>query len=1292
MASLFIALYRFFQARKFWLFTLVLLSTLLAGITVFQQLQLNENIEKVIPLDAGIQKVNRAYQNTKFSDELIVLLQAQDSSQQIEPDALIDFGDSLVASFTQIDSQYIRSIRYTLSNNAINELYDLFYQQLPLFLTTKDYEALEERLDSVGIQKALRGVYKNLISPAGFVLKDKLLADPLGLAGLALKQLENLQIEGNYSLYKQRVMSADQQHLLLFISPSNGAAATGENAKLLAALDQQIALVEAQFEQEFAARYFGGVAVSVANAEQIKTDINYTVVAALLLLLPFIALFFRQIWVPILLFLPVAFGALMGLLTLVLLKDNISAISLGVGAILLGIALDFSLHVLIHFRAEQDIKKTLKAIATPTIMSSLTTSSAFLCLLYMSSEALRDLGIFAAVAVFSAALAALILLPHLLKKTTKPSTKTTKSWLDRFSETAPHQNKWLKGLALAATILFACFYTSVEFEDDTNSINFMPEQLAQTDQQLQALSGEAIRSSYVVTTAPSLEAALEANKAATTILDELQTKGQLQRYASAQHFLPPKSTQIEHIEAWNEFWTRAKKDSLQQQLIREGANTFKFKPKTFQAFYDLLERKFEPVPLNTFAQLQNTALSEYISDKGDQYSIISILKLDPQHKAAVYAAFQDLPNTTIFDKQFIADRFAANLKTDFSKLVNWSFVVVFLILLVAFGRLELALLTILPVLLSWVWTLGIMGLLGLKLNLVNVIICTFIFGLGIDYSIFITKGLLHDYKYGTQSLAAYKTSILLSALTTLCGMGVMIFAQHPALFSIASLSIIGLSSILLLTFIVQPFLFSIFITNRKHKKLPPYTLLNIVSTTIAYTYFLLGCLVLTTLSYLLSITPFRKQTKKHLLHRLIRASSATLIHLMFNVRKVYIDRDKLYLDKPAMIIANHQSFLDIMMILMLHPKIVLMTNNWVWRSPIFGRFIQFADFYPSDAGAENSIEHLRPLVQQGYSIMVFPEGTRSKTGLLNRFKKGAFFIAEQLGLDIQPIIFHGTGDCIRKNDFLVHGTTVTMKFLDRISPYEQSWGTTYAARTKSISRHFKQAYTQLQKEQATPAFFEDRLIKNYIYKGPVLEWYTRVKVRLEDRYELFHELIPRNATITDIGCGYGIMSNMLALCSPDRSILGIDYDKEKIKVAQEGFLASEKVQFVAADATTYSLEPSDVFLISDMLHYLPPQEQEALIIKCLQLLPREGCLIIRDGDRDLEDRHKGTEWTERFSTAIFSFNKTQQELSFLSGKKIEALAHSQGFRVKRIDRTQKTSNIVFVLHRRAQNGQAKAVK
>ena len=122
-------------------------------------------------------------------------------------------------------------------------------------------------------------------------------------------------------------------------------------------------------------------------------------------------------------------------------------------------------------------------------------------------------------------------------------------------------------------------------------------------------------------------------------------------------------------------------------------------------------------------------------------------------------------------------------------------------------------------------------------------------------------------------------------------------------------------------------------------------------------------------------------------------------------------------------------------------------------------------------------------------------------------------------------------------------------------------------------------------ELEKPRYFRRKLIGNYLFKGPVLEWNTRIRLFRERDFELIHNNVPREASITDIGCGYGLISYLLCFTSVKRKILGIDHDSEKIQLARNCISKNDRINFVAADPVTYSYERSDVFLLNDIMNF-----------------------------------------------------------------------------------------------------------
>src|SRR5690606_34397453 len=124
-------------------------------------------------------------------------------------------------------------------------------------------------------------------------------------------------------------------------------------------------------------------------------------------------------------------------------------------------------------------------------------------------------------------------------------------------------------------------------------------------------------------------------------------------------------------------------------------------------------------------------------------------------------------------------------------------------------------------------------------------------------------------------------------------------------------------------------------------------------------------------------------------------------------------------------------------------------------------------------------------------------------------------------------------------------------------------------------------FAALSAELETTDYMRMPLIHRYIFKGPVLEWYMRVKLNLEKDYRFFNEIVPRDARIIDVGCGYGFLSGMLALTSSGRTITGVDYDEEKIMMARNAFLDRPSVSFRCMDIAKEELPEGDVYIFSD---------------------------------------------------------------------------------------------------------------
>ena len=1283
MTQFFIGLYDYFERHKI-LFYLSLISCVLLMGFFALQVRFEENITQFFPDTKDSQNTIKVFDNLKIKDKIIIMLSSADTCHQVEPDSLIEAAGQLQQTLTEkAGGTLIKGIFAQVDQSLIGGATDFVYEHLPLFLTDTDYQRFDSLLTEKGIQATMQKNYTNLLSPAGIALRSYILRDPLGLGSEALKHLQDFQLEANYEIYDEHIFSKDGSTLLMFITPVFSTGSTGKNDELIKILEEELQHVQGE-SPTIRAEYFGGPSVGVYNARQIKKDTILTSSLALLIIIVFISLVFKRKRSIPLIITPVLFGGLFALFLIFFIKGSISAIAVGAGSAVMGIALSYSIHMLAHQNHVSTVQQLIKEIAYPLTVGSFTTIGAFMGLIFTSSDLLRDFGLFASLALVGTTLFCLIYLPHFLKGQADVKQGRVLRIIEKINAYSYEKNKWLVGGILLITVI--CLFTSqkVGFNNDMMSLNYEPQHLKQSEEKLMQLFDSDEKTVLFVSVGKDMNQATETYAITNQKLSTLKDQGLIKDYASASQFLISPQEQQLRLKRWKDYWTDEKQQQIRKQL-ETAATEYRFRPGSFDPFYQWLNQPFGEYHYTAQEDdLSGKLLNEWQTSADSITMLISQIRISDQNKETVYQNFSKTQDVVIFDRSYFANKWVSAINDDFYLILYISSFLIFFALWFSYGRIELTLMSFLPMLVSWVIILGLMGILGIEFNIINIILSTFIFGIGDDFSIFIMDGLQNKYRTGQKVLNSHKTAIFFSAFTTVVGMGALVFAKHPALQSISLISILGMIAVVLVAYTIQPLIFRFFIAGPASKGLPPYTLIGLIRTVLLFLLFFIGCIFLRVLIAVLYLVPVRKSSKQRLVCRLIQITCKGILLLATAVKKEHINKANERFQHPAIIIANHQSFIDILVLLSLSSKILMVTNHWVWHSPFFGAIIRYVDFYYIGEGYEQYMERMRKKVKEGYSIAIFPEGTRTYNGKMKRFHKGAFYLAETLQLDILPILLYGNNKIIAKaQPFNIRKGIIYTEILPRIPADDLSFGTTYQERTKRISAYMKEGYAHICREKNTtdnPAFYE-ALIQNYIYKGPVVEWYIRIKVKMERNYRLFNRLIPAQGQITDIGCGFGPLCYMLSLLSEDREILGIDYDEDKIALAQHGWLRNEYLQFRHGNALEYPLPESDVFILNDMLHYMSYEHQRTLLLKCADRLRSQGMIIIRDGNSANTSKHRLTRFTELLSTRIFNFNRTTGELYFTTETQLREIAVTCGMNVEIIPNDKYTSNTIYIFRK-----------
>ena len=222
--------------------------------------------------------------------------------------------------------------------------------------------------------------------------------------------------------------------------------------------------------------------------------------------------------------------------------------------------------------------------------------------------------------------------------------------------------------------------------------------------------------------------------------------------------------------------------------------------------------------------------------------------------------------------------------------------------------------------------------------------------------------------------------------------------------------------------------------------------------------------VMTPMIYIyLSIGKITEQ-KKYNLHRIIQfmAKFVLLRHKIPGIRYTQANIAGEDFSRPSVIICNHQSHLDLVPLLAVSEKIIVLTADWVWNNPIYKYAIRNAEFLPASSGVDNILPQLKSLVERGYSIAVYPEGTRSPDCTVGRFHQGAFYLAQTLDIDVLPLVLYGSGRALPKKGRLIRKWPMHMEIDPRISPEAlRQKGETLREQASYMRQYYKDRYARL---------------------------------------------------------------------------------------------------------------------------------------------------------------------------------------------------------------------------------------
>ena len=1113
-------------------------------------LNYKEDISDFLPLDEDNQTALSVYQDISGANNIYAIIASNDSTN-IDQQELVDGVETFVGNLQESDSLHlVAEITKEVDMDRMMEVAQSVYSNIPYFLTDDDFIRIDSLLSQPDyVQNQLAEDKQLLLFPSSSILSQNISRDPLNLFTPVLNRLQNGGMSIDYETYDSYILSPDGTKAIAIIKSSFGANESEYNSRLVDLLENAADYTESE-NSNLDVHVIGGPAIAVANASQIKKDSVLAVCIAGILILALLIYVFRNARNILLIVVSVGWGWLFAMGGIALYYDSVSIIVIGIASVILGIAINYPLHLIDHLKDSEHPRAALKEIIAPLVTGNITTVGAFLCLVPLNAPALHDLGLFSSLLLIGTILFVLIFLPHVVK-TRKVGQKPLPEprLITRISSITLENNKWVVWSVLLLTVVFGYFSLKTEFDSDMRNINYMTEEQKADFNYFRELFNESsdTETVYVVSSSDNWDDALEQIRIVDKSIDSLVSAGVASRNNAVSDFLTSKNVQQSKIERWNTLITKHR-NILTDELAKAALNGG-FSPDAFEDFNSIIGAEYSPKDFNEFKDLVSTVFVGNVSEdsKTGRKSLVQTLSVRPQDIQKAKGAIENNKEFggLFFDVKSMNGSIANTLSDDFNYIGIACGCIVFFFLWFSFGSIELAIVSFLPMAVSWIWILGIMGILGIKFNIVNVILATFIFGQGDDYTIFMTEGLSYEFAYRKKLLASYKNSIVVSALIMFIGIGTLIFAKHPALRSLGEVTVVGMLSVVLMAYLFPPLAFNWLVRQNGRVRYRPVTLKKILCTIYCTVIFMTQLVSAYILGFFLFVLTKPTAAKRSLFHRYNCSVFRWDIKRMAGIQFSFKNESNEDFKKPAVIICNHQSLLDAFCMMFINPKIILIANEHIRVNPLIRLIFKWSDFISVKEGKDNIADELKPLIEEGYSVAIFPEGERpqSTDNKIGRFHKGAFFMAETLQLDIVPVYFGGIVELMPKGSALTNGGPMYIEVGERI-PLEklQSLGS-LTEQAKVIRHHYQEKTAEIRREIFTPNVLSDIVYDKYRYKGRDIEKEAKQNLKIILNNSRSLQNIRNEQVLVIDNSGQGELALMLSLMYQDKKIFA--YEKEE---------------------------------------------------------------------------------------------------------------------------------------------------
>jgi predicted exporter len=757
----------------------IIVGTLL-GVLFMIRLPMAEDVTVMLPdSDTEFVASYRLLDAAPFTRNVLIDLEAQHSDQ-------VPLLTETVQRLTErLDPPLISRVIGNMSAETGVQLLDWLYAHLPQLFTEQDANALAVKIAPEQVAQALQDDVHALTGPEGVWLRKWLGKDPLGFRSQAFRKLSSVAMLPDARIEGGFLVDPTGRHTLLVAETPVAMGDSRGGEQLLQYLDK---VISETVPNEIRAHVVCAHRYTVANARTIKRDL-VTVFAVSSVALVGIFLVLLRHWRALFVFVAPCLGVLAAVLLTAALFGRISAITVGFGAVLLGISDDYGLHVFFALRRRQcEPAQAMARLAVPEAVSWATTVGVFVVLLWSGIPIQRQLAVFSIAGLTVTLGLAFLWLPHWVCGG-RPN-----QWLS-LPSAGNLERRWIGAvwLVLTVALLPVCF--RVQFDGDLRKVGVVPKDVLADEHCIRDVWADPRGRGLVVVQSDDVESALRTNEEVYAQLADFWAPGQ---FVSLAPLLPSRDTQLANLARWKQFWKEpGRLEQLKENLSTQGRKLH-FVEGAFDPFLQGLQKEHEPFTIAQAREVAGPLLEPFLLQRPEGLGLINLVPDDEQTAEAFSASGLNLPPgvQTVSQRRF-ASILRHSLEGDFRRFLLVAMIAVVVVLAVILRRIRQVILSLLPAITGLEVMLAIMALSGMRVNLFNVAASVLVIGLSIDYGVFMAC------RSGQES-RAIKLAVVTSALTTISGFGALSLARHPAMFSLGITVVLGIIPAMICALVVVP--------------------------------------------------------------------------------------------------------------------------------------------------------------------------------------------------------------------------------------------------------------------------------------------------------------------------------------------------------------------------------------------------------------------------------------------------------------------------------------------------------